>query len=121
VPEHLRSDNGPEFIAYAIRDWMANNDIKILYIKPGAPWEQPFIESFHDKLRDECLNREIFGSLLEARIVIEAWRMEYNQRRPHSSLGYLTPAEFAAQQKVSKHAPRRHKDNRWALEPLGFN
>ena len=97
VPEHLRSDNGPEFIAYAIRDWMANNDIKTLYIKPGAPWEQPFIESFHDKLRDECLNREIFGSLLEARIVIEAWRMEYNQRRPHSSLGYLTPAEFAAQ------------------------
>jgi len=121
APEHLRSDNGPEFIAYAIRDWMADNDIKTIYIKPGAPWEQPFIESFHDKLRDECLNREIFGSLLEARIIIEAWRMEYNQRRPHSSLGYLTPAEFAAQQKVSKHAPIRHKDNRWALEPLGCN
>jgi putative transposase len=121
VPEHLRSDNGPEFIAYAIRDWMANNDIKTLYIKPGAPWEQPFIESFHDKLRDECLNREIFGSLLEARIVIEAWRTEYNQRRPHSSLGYLTPAEFAAQQKFQNMQPRRHKDNRWALEPLGCN
>ena len=74
---------------------MADNDIKTIYIKPGAPWEQPFIESFHDKLRDECLNREIFGSLLEARIIIEQWRIEYNQRRPHSSLGYLTPAEFA--------------------------
>jgi putative transposase len=100
---------------------MANNAIKTLYIKPGAPWEQPFIESFHHKLRDECLNREIFGSLLEARIVIEAWRMEYNQRRPHSSLGYLTPAEFAAQQKFQSMQSRRHKDSRWALEPLGCN
>jgi len=121
LPEHLRSDNGPEFIAYAIRDWMANNDIKTIYIKPGAPWEQPFIESFHDKLRDECLNREIFGSLLEASIVIEQWRIEYNQRRPHSSLGYLTPAEFAEQQKFQTMQPIRHKDNRWALESLGFN
>jgi putative transposase len=121
VPEHLRSDNGPEFIAYAIRDWMATNAIKTIYIKPGAPWEQPFIESFHDKLRDECLNREIFGSLLEARIIIEAWRIEYNQRRPHSSLGYLTPAEFAEQQKFQNMQPRRHKDNRWALESLGCN
>ena len=121
VPEHLRSDNGPEFVAYAIRDWMAEHQIKTIYIKPGAPWEQPFIESFHDKLRDECLNREIFGSLLEARIIIEQWRIEYNQRRPHSSLGYLTPAEFVEQQKVSKHAPIRHKDNRWVLEPIGFN
>jgi putative transposase len=121
LPEHLRSDNGPEFIAYAIRDWMANNDIKTIYIKPGAPWEQPFIESFHDKLRDECLNREIFGSLLEARILIEQWRIEYNQRRPHSSLGYLTPAEFAEQQKFQTMQPRRHKDNRWALESRGFN
>ena len=121
APEHLRSDNGPEFIAYAIRDWMADNHIKTIYIKPGAPWEQPFIESFHDKLRDECLNREIFGSLLEARIIIEQWRIEYNQHRPHSSLGYRTPAEFAQQQKFQTMQPRKHKDNRWALESLGFN
>ena len=121
APEHIRSDNGSEFIAHAIQDWLSDNEIKIIYIKPGSPWEQPFIESFHDKLRDECLNREMFGSLLEARIIIEQWRIEYNQRRPHSSLGYLTPAEFAKQQKFQSMQPIRHKDNRWALEPIGFN
>jgi putative transposase len=96
VPEHLRSDNGPEFIAYAIQDWLRDKNVKTIYITPGAPWENAYIESFHDKLRDECLNREIFGSLLEARVVIEQWRLEYNGERPHSSLGYRTPAEFAA-------------------------
>jgi putative transposase len=121
APEHIRSDNGSEFIARAIQDWLSDNEIKIIYIKPGSPWEQPFIESFHDKLRDECLNREMFGSLLEARIIIEQWRIEYNQRRPHSSLGYLTPAEFAEQQKFQSMQLIRHKDNRWALEPIGFN
>jgi len=65
TPEHIRSDNGPEFIAYAIPDWLKENQIKVIYIEPGAPWENGHIESFHDKLRDECLNREIFGSLLE--------------------------------------------------------
>jgi len=96
VPEHIRSDNGPEFIAYAIQDWMKQREIKSLYIKPGSPWENGHIESFHDKLRDECLNREIFGSILEAKVVVESWRIEYNQQRPHSSLGYQTPEEFAA-------------------------
>ena len=72
--------------------------IKTIYIKPGSPWENGHIESFHDKLRDECLNRELFGSLREARVVIEQWRCEYNQRRPHSSLGYQTPEEYAARQ-----------------------
>jgi len=95
APEHIRSDNGPEFIAYAIQDWLRENEIKAIYIQPGAPWENGHIESFHDKLRDECLNREIFGSLLEAKIVIESWRVEYNTERPHSSLGYRTPAAFA--------------------------
>jgi putative transposase len=95
VPEHLRSDNGPEFIAYAIQDWLRDKNVKTIYITPGSPWENAYIESFHDKLRDECLNREIFGSLLEARVVIEQWRLEYNGWRPHSSLGYQTPAEFA--------------------------
>ena len=94
-PEHLRSDNGPEFIAYAIQDWLKTDQVETLYIKPGSTWENAYIESFHDKLRDECLNRELFGSLVEARVVINAWRNEYNQLRPHSSLGYLTPNEFA--------------------------
>jgi putative transposase len=91
VPEHLRSDNGPEFIAYAIQDWLKQRQVKAIYIKPGSPWENGHIESFHDKFRDECLNREIFGSLLEAKVLVEQWRMEYNTSRPHSSLRYQTP------------------------------
>jgi transposase InsO family protein len=96
VPEHLRSDNGPEFIAYAIQDWLKGKGVKTIYITPGSPWENAYIESFHDKLRDECLNRELFGSLLEAQVIIEQWRVEYNGLRPHSALGYQTPDEFAA-------------------------
>lgn len=95
APQHLRSDNGAEFIAYAIQDWLKERQIKTLYIKPGSPWENGHIESFHDKLRDEFLNRELFGTLAEARVLLESWRVEYNQDRPHSSLGYLTPQEFA--------------------------
>jgi transposase InsO family protein len=94
IPTHLRSDNGPEFIAYAIQDWLGDRNVKTIYITPGSPWENAYIESFHDKLRDECLNREIFGSLWEARVVIEQWRLYYNAERPHSSLGYQTPTEF---------------------------
>jgi transposase InsO family protein len=94
-PKHLRSDNGPEFIAYVIQDWLGKNGIQTMYIKPGSPWENGHIESFHDKLRDECLNRELFGSLLEAQIILEQWRNEYNDERPHSSLGYQTPSEYA--------------------------
>jgi putative transposase len=94
-PEHLRSDNGPEFIAKAVQDWLGDSGIGTLYITPGSPWENPHIESFHDKLRDECLNREVFGSLLEAQIILEQWRNEYNDERPHSSLGYRTPTEYA--------------------------
>jgi transposase InsO family protein len=94
APEHLRSDNGPEFIAYAIQDWLKQHQVKTLYIKPGSPWENCYIESFHDKLRDECLNRELFGTLAEARVILESWRIEYNEERPHSSLDDQTPAEF---------------------------
>jgi len=95
LPEHIRSDNGPEFIAYALQDWLREQMIKVIYITPGSPWENGHIESFHDKFRDECLNRELFGSLAEAKIIIESWRGEYNTERPHSSLGDQTPAEFA--------------------------
>lgn len=95
-PIYIRSDNGPEFIANAIRDWLRAQRIGTIYITPGSPWENPYIESFHDKLRDECLNRELFGSLREAQVILEQWRTEYNEERPHSSLGYRTPSEYAA-------------------------
>lgn len=103
-PEHIRSDNGPEFIAYVLQDWLAAREVKTLYIQPGSPWENGYVESFHDKLRDECLNRELFGSLAEARVILEGWRKEYNGSRPHSALGYLTPDEYA-QSGLEKMAP----------------
>ena len=97
APEHLRSDNGPEFIAYAIQDWLKERQIKTLYIRPGSPWENAHIESFHDKLRDECLNRELFGTLAEARVIVESWRVEYNQERPQlarqSNAGGVRPQQ----------------------------
>ena len=92
VPEHLRSDNGPEFTAKAIRGWLSRLGVKTLFIEPGSPWENGYIESFNGKLRDELLDREIFTTLLEAKVLIEGWRKEYNQVRPHSSLGYRPPA-----------------------------
>ena len=91
-PEHIRSDNGPEFVAGAVREWLGRLNVKTLYIEPGSPWENGYCESFNGKLRDECLNREIFHSLREAQIVIEQWRVFYNTERPHSSLGYRPPA-----------------------------
>jgi len=97
APEHIRSDNGAEFIAKAVQEWPAESGCGTIYIEPASPWENPYIESFNGKLRDECLNREIFRNALEAQIIIEDWREGYNTRRPHSSLGYLTPAEFAEQ------------------------
>jgi len=95
LPEHIRSDNGSEFTAKAIRNWLSSLGVKTLFIEPGSPWENGYIESFNGKLRDELLNREIFTTLLEAKILIEEWRKEYNQIRPHSSLGYRPPAPAA--------------------------
>ncbi len=95
APEHIRSDNGPEFTANAIRAWLARNGSETIYIAPGSPWENPFIESFNGSLRDECLNMEVFAGLREAQELVENWRCEYNDLRPHSSLGYKTPSEFA--------------------------
>ena len=92
VPEHIRSDNGPEFIARRLRKWLERLGTQPLYIEPGSPWENGYCESFNSKLRDELLNREIFYSLREAQILIERWRMHYNTLRPHSSLGYKPPA-----------------------------
>lgn len=95
VPEHVRSDNAPEFTAKAIRKWLNDIEIKTLYIEPGSPWENGYIESFNGKLRDELLNGEIFMTLLEAQILTDSWKKEYNQVRPHSSLGYRPPAPEA--------------------------
>jgi transposase InsO family protein len=92
IPEHIRSDNGPEFTAKAIRKWLNRIGVKTLFIEPGSPWENGYIESFNGKLRDELLNWEIFTTLKEAKVLIEQWRQEYNHIRPHSSLGYRPPA-----------------------------
>lgn len=94
-PEHIRSDNGPEFIATALRDWLARLDVKTLYIEPGSPWENGYCESFNSRLRDELLNGEIFYSLREAQVLIEWWQRHYNRLRPHSSLDYRPPAPQA--------------------------
>ncbi len=95
VPDHIRSDNGPEFTAHAVRDWLARVGVKTLFIEPGSPWENGYCESFNGKLRDELLNREIFYTVREAQVVIGNWRREYNTVRPHSSLGYRPPAPQA--------------------------
>lgn len=92
IPAHIRSDNGPEFIAKAVQAWIKAVGASCAYITPGSPWENGFIESFNARLRDELLNGEVFYSLKEAKIVIEAWRRHYNTARPHGSLGYRPPA-----------------------------
>jgi len=95
MPDHIRSDNGPEFTAKLVRKWLKKLKVKTLFIEPGSPWENGYNESFNGKLRDELLNGEIFYTLKEAQILIEQWRMEYNTIRPHSSLGYKPPAPEA--------------------------
>ena len=96
APLHIRSDNGPEFIAQGILAWMSKAGLGTLYIAPGAPWENGYAESFNGKVRDELLNAEEFGSVLEAKVLAKEWRRDYNQVRPHSALGYRTPAEYGA-------------------------
>ena len=92
APDHIRSDNGPEFVAKSIQQWLAEESIRTLYIEPGSPWENGYCESFNSKLRDELLAREVFYDLREAQVLIENWRLFYNTARPHSSLGYKPPA-----------------------------
>ncbi|MEJ0094140.1 MAG: IS3 family transposase [Methylocella sp.] len=105
VPIHIRSDNGPEFIAKALRDWIAAVGAKTAYIMPGSPWENGYCESFNSKLRDELLNGEIFYTLKEAKVVIERWRRHYNTVRPHSSLGYKPPVPETLQWPASQSGP----------------
>lgn len=96
APKFIRSDNGPEFVAVALRTALKEHGVRTHYIEPGSPWENPFIESFNARLRDEVLNQELFGSVAEARVLIERWRLEFNSEHPHSSLGYLSPDEYTA-------------------------
>jgi len=107
APEHIRSDNGPEFTAEVIRDWLGKVKVDTLFIEPGSPWENGYVESFNGKLRDELLNGEIFYTLKEAQVVIERWRSEYNTIRPHSSLGYRPPAP-AAVRPIPLHSASLH-------------
>ena len=95
VPENIRSDNGPEFTAKAVRKWLERIGVKTAFIEPGSPWENGYNESYNGKLRDELLNREIYYNLKEAKVLIENWRLEYNTVGPHSSLGYRPPAPEA--------------------------
>ncbi len=95
APDCLRSDNGSEFTAWLVRNWLNRVGVKTLFIELGSPWENGYCESFNGKFRDECLNGEIFYALEEAKVVIEGWRREYNQVRPHSALGYRAPAPEA--------------------------
>ena len=97
APDYIRSDNGPEFTAKALRKWLAGLAVKTLFIEPGSPWENGYVESFNGKLRDELLRRELFDTLLETQVLVERWRREYNAVRPHSSLGYRPPAPEAAE------------------------
>ena len=95
-PAYVRFDNGPEFCAYAVADWCRASGVGVIFIDPGSPWQNAYVESFNGRARDELLNGERFDSLLEAKVVISDWRIDYNTRRPHSSLGMLTPAAYAA-------------------------
>jgi hypothetical protein len=100
-PEFIRSDNGPEFIANNVRAWLARAGVQTLFIEPGSPWQNAYVESFNSRLRDELLDRDLFTSLTEAKVLVEQYRLEHNHERPHSSLGYRTPVEFAALQPSS--------------------
>ena len=107
VPDHIRSDNGSEFTAKSLREWIGSLGVRTAYIEPGSPWENGYNESFNGKLRDELLNREIFYSLKEAQVLIEQWRRHYNEVRPHSSLGYRPPAPQAM---VSSDITKTHEE-----------
>jgi putative transposase len=96
APEFIRGDNGPEFVAMAIRDWCREHGTSTAYIEPGSPWQTPYVESFNGKLRDELFSREVFDTIMEARLLFDDWCDTYNRHRPHSALGYLPPAVFAA-------------------------
>ena len=114
-PGYLRSDNGPEFASKAVRKWLKQSGVGTLFIEPGSPWENGYVESFNGKLKDECLNGELFLSLAEARYIVDRWRLDYNHHRPHSMLGWRTPAAFAgacaAPGSASPHPPQHTRED----------
>ena len=114
VPSYIRSDNGPEFIAVAVQDWINAVGAKTAYIEPGSPWENGYCESFNARFRDEFLNGEVFYSLREAQILIEEWRKHYNTKRPHSALGYKPPAPETIVQMDQR--PIMHKQSNWTTQ-----
>ena len=118
IPGHVRSDNGPEFVARAVREWIAAVGAKTAFIMPGSPWENGYCESFNSKLRDELLNGEIFYTLEEAKVIIEGWRRQYNTVRPHSSLGYMPPAPEALLWPASQPGPASPATPTVALRPI---
>ena len=123
APEHIRSDNGPEFVARAVTQWLQQAGVKTLFIAKGSPWENGYVESFNSRFRDELLNREVFTGLEDARWVVDRWRLDYNHHRPHSSLEYQTPATFAARwltsaPQVTSATPQQPASLRQASGPL---
>lgn len=118
VPRHIRSDNGPEFTSQAIKDWLEQLGIETLYIEPGSPWQNGYAESFNSRFRDEFLATEEFESLAAARKLTALWRDDYNTVRPHSSLGYVAPAEFATRWAVS--APASAMPQPTLQQPTGM-
>jgi putative transposase len=118
VPGHIRSDNGPEFVAKAVQEWIAAVGARTAYIAPSAPWEHGYVESFNARLRDELLDGEIFYTLKEAQIVIESWRRHYNAVRPHASLGYKPPAPEVFVPALAAWPPARTQTAPTATLPL---
>ena len=112
-PENIRSDNGPEFVAKAVRDWLGRVGVQTLFIEPGSPWENGYCESFNGKLRDELLNTEIFHTLREAQVLIEGWRRHYNAIRPHSAFGWKPPAP----ETIATRKPEPMASAVWGLRP----
>ncbi len=110
-PDYLRSDNAPEFIAEALKEWLALSGVKTLYIEPGAPWENAYSETFISRLRDELLERELFINVKEAQVLLEDHRQHYNHYRPHGALGYLTPAEFATIEALTRQVPSKQLES----------
>jgi putative transposase len=104
APEHIRCDNGPELTANALRDWCRFSGAGSVYIDPGSPWQNPYVESFGSRVRDELLGVELFSCLAEAKVMVEDWREDYNQRRPHSALGMIAPARFARMWRADRDA-----------------
>ena len=116
-PGYIRSDNGPEFVSEAVKKWLKKSGVETLYIAPGSPWENGYIESFNSRLRDELLNRELFLNIDELRYVADRWRMDYNHYRPHSSLDYMAPAAFAASCVGPDSAPLRQPQHSEVVRP----